>query len=81
MDEACKSHDIGATLYSGARVSNTWVICLLLGNNGWKRSLIPNEVFGVIFKHQSGGLGRPGLAVRERFMRYQLVGVVMAHQG
>ena len=22
-----------------------------------------------------------GLAVRERFMRYQLVGVVMAHQG
>jgi hypothetical protein len=34
----------GQLLFSGGRVSNTWVTYLLLGNNDWKRSLIPNEV-------------------------------------
>ena len=41
--------------------------------------LIPNEVKEGNFDHQSGG--PKGLAVKERFMRYQLVGEVMAHQG
>ena len=32
---------------SGARVSNTWVICLRDWDNSWKRLLIPNVLFGV----------------------------------
>ncbi len=44
VDEACKSNDMVATPYSGARVSNTWIICLLLGDNGWKRPLMPDEI-------------------------------------
>ena len=69
------------SLASGERVSNAWVICLQPGDNGWKRSLIPN-VIGV--RHRTfikvGDLER-GLAVREKPMEYQLVGEVMAHQG
>ena len=41
--------------------------------------LIPNEVKEGNFDYQSGG--PQGLAVEERFMRYQLVGEVKAHQG
>ena len=29
---------------SGARVSNTWVICLMDWDNIWKRMLIPDEI-------------------------------------
>ena len=29
---------------SGKRVSNTWVTCLYVGDNSWKRLLIPNKV-------------------------------------
>ena len=29
--------------YSGARVSNAWVICLLVGNNSGKLELIPHK--------------------------------------
>lgn len=65
--------------FSGERVSNTWVICLQLGNNGWKRPLIPNVVVRGIFNYQSGG--SKDLAVDEEPMRYQLVGRVMAYQG
>ena len=32
---------------SGKRVSNTWVTCLYVGDNSWKRLLIPNVLFGV----------------------------------
>ena len=81
MDEACKSNEIVAMLFSGGRVSNTWIICLLPGNNGWKRPLIPNEEKD---RHLSffkvGDLERD-LAVREESMGYQLVGEVKAHQG
>ena len=28
---------------SGGRVSNAWVTCLIEGDNGWKRSLIPHK--------------------------------------
>ena len=81
MDEACKSYDMGATPYSGARVSNTWVIYLRHGDNGWKRPLIPNEVKKWNHFFIKVGDSERGLAVEERFMRYQLVGVVKAHQG
>ena len=81
MDEACKSNDMGATPYSGARVSNTWVIYLLPWNNGWKRPLIPNEVKKWNHFFIKVGDSERDLAVGERFMGYQLVGVVKAHQG
>ena len=29
---------------SGGRVSNAWVIYLLVGNNSWKRLLIPHKL-------------------------------------
>ena len=29
---------------SGARVSNTWVICLRAWDNVWKRTLIPDDI-------------------------------------
>ena len=32
--------------YSGARVSNTWVICLEVGNNTGKPVLIPHNLMG-----------------------------------
>ena len=68
-------------LLSGGRVSNTCATCLLLGNNGWKRPLIPDVVTeGHPLVIKVGDLAT-GLAVRERRMGYQLVGVVMAHQG
>ena len=67
--------------FSGERVSNVWAIYLLPWNNGWKRSLIPNEVE---MRHlNSINVGDPerGLAVGEELLWYQLVGEVMAHQG
>lgn len=54
---------------------------LQLGNNDWKRSLIPNVEIArhlVIFKV---GDRVTGLAVGEQLMRYQLVGGVRAYQG
>ena len=32
---------------SGKRVSNTWVTCLQDGDNDWKRSLIPDVIYGL----------------------------------
>ena len=32
---------------SGKRVSNTWVTYLYVGDNSWKRLLIPNVLYGV----------------------------------
>ena len=80
MDEACKSNGIVAILFSGGRVSNTWVTHLQHGNNACKRALIPD----VVSEHKLDSLKwgtSNGLAVDERPMGYQLVGVVMAHQG
>ena len=35
--------DVDSAL-SGGRVSNTWIICLQVGDNNWKRLLIPNVI-------------------------------------
>ena len=35
------------SLLSGKRVSNTWVTYLQDGDNDWKRSLIPDVVYGL----------------------------------
>ena len=55
MPKTCKSNEVvlrsgvlaqsgqGLPL-SGARVSNTWVICLEDWDNNWKRLLIPDEI-------------------------------------
>ena len=32
---------------SGKRVSNTWVTYLYVGDNNWKRLIIPNVLYGV----------------------------------
>ena len=32
---------------SGKRVSNTWVTYLQVGDNSWKRLIIPNVLYGV----------------------------------
>ena len=32
---------------SGKRVSNTWVTYLQVGDNNWKRLIIPNVLYGV----------------------------------
>ena len=32
---------------SGKRVNNTWVTCLFVGDNSWKRLIIPNVLYGV----------------------------------
>ena len=34
-------------LLSGKRVSNTWVTYLQVGDNSWKRLLIPDVVYGL----------------------------------
>ena len=52
-----------------------------MGDNGWKRPLIPNEVYLRNLKSIKVGDLERDLAVREGFMGYQLVGVVKAHQG
>lgn len=44
MRHASRTKQWACLLLSGERVSNTWIICLQLGNNGWKRPLIPNVV-------------------------------------
>ena len=43
---ACTKPDLDFSL-SGKRVSNTWVTCLKAGDNVWKRTLIPNVLYGV----------------------------------
>ena len=53
----------------------------LTRDNGWKRPLIPDEVVRGSSCSLKVGDSERGLAVRERFIGYQLVGVVMAHQG
>ena len=68
---------------SGERVSNTWVICLKVGNSSAleRRMLIPDEYciasYVVI---PFGGLGIAPKA-RDELAAYQLVGEVTAHQG
>jgi hypothetical protein len=35
------------TLVSGGRVSNAWITYLYVGNNSWKRLLIPHVITGI----------------------------------
>jgi hypothetical protein len=60
--------------YSGARVSNTWVIYLLAGDNNSKGLLIP---------HTSTQVGKGGFGCHQKMSLrpIKLVGGVMAHQG
>ena len=50
MDKTCKSSEIFRVaifeMFSGARVRNTWVICLEAWNNSEKSELIPDVTFG-----------------------------------
>ena len=59
---------------------NTWIICLLAGNNSPKGLLMPHKSVG------SPGLigkegARKGLSPEDESASHQLVGGVMAHQG
>ena len=57
MPKTCKSNEVAQRGQSactksnlelppsGRRVSNTWVTCLFVGDNSWKRLLIPNKIF------------------------------------
>ncbi len=59
--------------YSGARVSNTWVIYLLVGDNISKEVLIPHKSIY--------GKRRLRLSPEDEPAAHQLVGRVMAYQG
>ena len=47
VPNTCKSNGIymkpSDCKFSGGRVSNAWVTCLVLGDNSWKRLLIPHK--------------------------------------
>jgi hypothetical protein len=46
MPNTCKSNEkVLRDEYSGARVSNAWVIYLWVGNNSGKLGLIPHNTF------------------------------------
>lgn len=87
MDKTCKSSGDQRVAISagssGARVSNTWVICPEDRYNPAKAGLIPDVIVG---GHppaiKSWGSGqKPDLALQDEPAAYQLVGEVTAHQG
>ena len=47
VPNTCKSNGVKpfGTLLSGERVSNAWGTCLSVGDNSWKRLLIPHNAF------------------------------------
>ena len=79
MDKTCKSSaDLRVAIFSsrsGARVRNTWIICLEVRNNSAKAGLMPD----VVAELKLGT--RKGLALPDESAAYQLVGGVKAHQG
>ena len=83
MPNTCKSNGICRNEYfgmifcieSGKRVSNTWIIYLLVGDSHWKRWVIPHNI---IFWEQDL---IKDLLLKDESALYQLVGEVMAHQG
>ena len=77
MVQACKSNDLARD--SGRRVSNTWVIYPIVGDNISKEVLIPDDIFGSHDSKIKGGSQE--LPLKEEPAAYQLVGEVMAHQG
>ena len=59
---------------------NTWIICLLAGNNSPKGLLMPHvSVKFPDFTEKEGA--RKGLSPEDESASHQLVGGVMAHQG
>jgi len=77
MLNTCKSNvkQELALVESGARVSNTWVMCPLAWNNSAKAELIPNKLA------IPSGTVRKGLPPKDQPASHQLVGRVMAYQG
>ena len=79
MDKTCKSNACYPVAIlggrSGARVRNTWIICLEVRNNSSKEGLMPD----VVERLKLGT--RKGLALFDESAAYQLVGGVTAHQG
>ena len=70
---------VAIQLYSGKRVSNTWVIYPWVGNNFPKGELMPTIRSGL-----DRGLLESrtvGTAPKDELTSYQLVGGVTAHQG
>ncbi len=61
-------------------MSNAWAICPQVGDNGWKRPLIPNVVFYRMIEILKVGILR-NLPLEEEPAYHQLVGRVMAYQG
>ncbi len=61
-------------------MSNAWVTYPLVGDNPWKRGLIPNVVSRGIPGLLKAGILR-NLSLREGPASHQLVGWVMAYQG
>ena len=47
---------------SGGRVSNAWATCPCVGDNVWKRTLIPHNVFGLHGLNTKDLLRKDGLA-------------------
>ncbi|VZH86258.1 hypothetical protein FRC0190_02178 [Corynebacterium rouxii] len=60
---------------SGERVSNTWVICLVLRDKPGKLGLILDREYALVCVVESF------FSVRDEPAAYQLVGGVMAYQG
>ena len=59
VPNTCKSHEKVPACwgeYSGARVSNAWVIYLRIGDNTAKAVLIPNDIPGTPVLVIKGGL-------------------------
>ena len=85
MAKACKSNGyiprVTEEYISGERVRNTWITYPGLGDSGGpqgslaKVPVIPDDPTG------SHGLVGKAPTVLDRFMSYQLVGEVTAHQG
>ena len=69
---------VAIQVYSGERVSNTWVTYPRVGNNQPKGWLIPHTIPRLRFGKESATVGS---ALLDGLMSYQLVGGVTAHQG
>ncbi len=67
-----------STVDSGERVSDTWVICLRVGDTPEKLGLIPNMVSFRMKVNPKAGVS---LSLRDEPTSYQLVGKVTAYQG
>ena len=64
VPNTCKSNGTQpfGTEFSGERVSNAWGTCLSVGDNSWKRLLIPHNVFWPHDRNTKDLLLKDGLA-------------------